>query len=333
MRGPALAALILVSAFTARAADPSPSPFSADESWMLSVVLSDPDQKRAYDADSAAAAAGDAAAKATFENRWRKRIVEFANAYHQQLSSKDITPNAPSVERMVDDWEFNVMNYWLSAQTPKKRQEVMKDIADGNSVLGFMRGTVESRVRENRKKAAEEMARYVVSPKAVAALKYVEPPARTIDVARRAAGNGRAADTPGATPEETASRAGQTFNGAAPQPGDSASPVDATRPAAPPVPAPASGGSTTERTQGGLTAPVTSSPGGFRVAPPPSPLVARDNTAPKEAGWKVLARKAAPAAGGILGAIIGFLVAGPIGALIGAVGGAALGYGAKKVLS
>ncbi len=330
MRGPALALLLVLSAATARADE---YPFKGDEAWMLSVVLSDPDQKRAYDADSAAAASGDAAAKTAFENRWRKRIVEFATAYHQQLTTKDITPNAPSVERMVDDWEFAVMNHWLAAQPPQKRQEVMKDLSDGNSVIGFMRGTVEGRVRENRKKAAEGMARYMVSPKAVAALRFTEPPPRTIDVARRAAGNGRAAEQPATTPEEAAGRAGQTFNGAAPQPGDSAPAVDATKPIVP-APAPAGGSTgTPERAQGGLTAPLTSSPGGFRVAPPPSPIVNRDSDAPKQSAWKVIAKKAAPAAGGILGAIIGFLVAGPIGALIGAAVGAAVGFGARKALS
>lgn len=333
MGGPALAAILLFATATARADDPSlRARFAGEEAWMLSVVLSDPEQQKAFDADVAAASNGDAAAKTAFENRWRKRIVEFANAYHQHLTSKDIAPNAPSVERMVDDWELAVMNHWLNHQTEKRRKEVLKDLADGNSVLGFMRGAVEGRVRDNRREAAEKLARYVVSPSAVAAVKFVERPA--IDVARRASGNGRAAERPGATPEEAARRVGEVFNGTPPKPGDATPPpVDAGKPVVAPVPAGGGRAPAPELARGGLTAPVTSSLGGFRIAPPPSPIVDRDSTAPKKSAWSVIARKAAPTVGGgLLGALLGFLVAGPIGALVGAAVGAAAGYAAGKAL-
>lgn len=321
----ALAFLFALAAQPLRAQEASTlrQRFTDEEQWMLSVVLSDPDQKKAFDSQAAAAAKADEAARSTFETRWRKRIVDFANTYHDHLTTKDIVPNASSVEKMVDDWEFAVMNHWLKHQSEAKREEVLKDLSDGNAVLGFMRGTVEKRVRESRKKAAAELARYLLTPQAVAAAKFVEKPA--IEVARGAWGAGEQARR-APTPEDASRQAGRVFDQSPPQPGDAPPPVDASKPVPAPVP-----GAAPEKPPG-LSAPITASPGGFKVTPPPSPIVDRESQAPKKSAFSVIARKAAPIAGGLLGALIGFLVGGPVGALIGAAAGAAAGFAARKML-
>ncbi|MBI4348308.1 MAG: hypothetical protein HY553_15815 [Elusimicrobia bacterium] len=328
MRVPALAACLLLSAVLARAEDLR-SRFTGDEAWMLAVVLSDPEQQKAFESQAAAASNGDAAAKNSFEQRWRKRIVEFANAYHQHLTTNDIVAGAPSIERMVDDWEFAVMNHRLNHLPEAKRQEALKDLSDGNAFLGWARGKVEDAVREKRRKLAQEISAYIVSPPAVKAVSFVDTPA--IDVARQASGSGQAGRH-APTEEEASRRAGEVFNQTPPRAGDTPAPVQAGPPPVS-VPAPAAGGGGTTPERPGLSAPVTASPGGFRVAPPPSPIVNRDAPAQKGNPWGVLARKALPAAGGgLLGALIGFLVGGPIGALVGAAIGGLAGYAAGKAL-
>ena len=149
--------------------------FKAEEQWLLSVLLSDEAQAKAFEEEGRLAAQADEAARKDFELRWRRKTVDFARQYQRHLTATDIVPDAPSIEKMVTDFEFNVMNYWLMHQSPKVQAEVRKDLADGNSVLGFMRGTVESRVRAKRKEAAAEMAKYIASPESQAALAYKGP--------------------------------------------------------------------------------------------------------------------------------------------------------------
>lgn len=326
----ALSALLaLALAGPALASDPElRGRFKGDERWMLSVILSDPDQKAAFDKQSEEAAKGDAAAKDAFEHRWRKRIVQFAGEYQRHLTTTDILPNAPTVEKMVNDWEFAITSHWLNHQTPEKQKEVMSDLSDGNAALGWFRGTVEKKIREKRKQAAAEMEAYVSSPEAARALAWVEPVQTARRQAEQASGAGRAAQEAG-SPEEAARRAGEVFAGtprrqddATPPPAGSGEPVNVPEP-------PRRSGNLI-----GLTPPTVPAPGaGLRIAPPPAPLVNRDaEPAKKGSPMGVLVKKFAPAAGGILGAILGFVFGGPIGALIGAAVGAAAGFAAKKLV-
>lgn len=326
----ALSALLVVAlAGPALASDPElRGRFKGDEQWMLSVILSDTDQKAAF--DKQAAEASTPAAKDAFEQRWRKRIVQFAEEYKRHLETTDIIPNAPTVEKMVNDWEFAITSHWLNHQPPERQKQVLSDISDGNAALGWFRGTVEKRIREKRKLAAADLAAYIGTPEAARSLAWTEPPPQT---ARRqleqAEGSGRAArEAP--TAEEATRRAGEVFAGTPKKPGDV-------------TPPPSSGDAVTvppqlpSRRAGdlvGLNPPSPSTPGsGLKIAPPPSPLVNRDAEPSKKRGpMGVLVKKFAPAAGGILGAILGFIFGGPVGALIGAAAGAALGIGAKKLV-
>lgn len=294
---------------------------------MLSVILSDPDQKSAF--EQQAAAAKDPASQAAFEQRWRKKVVDFAGEYHRHLTTTDIVPNAPTIEKMVNEWEFAVMSHRLNHLPKAKQQEVLSDLSDGNSALGWLRGTVEGKVRGKRKEAAADMERYLQSSDAVAARSYVEkPPEKALDQAKQAASSGEAAKGAGSV-EDATRRAGEMFTGTPTLPGDV--PATVTNGSAVTVPPP--GTQSPART--GLSPNLTASPsGGLKIAPPPSPILDRE-AAPKSGkggAMGVLVKKFAPAAGGILGAILGFIFGGPIGALIGAAAGAALGYGAKKLV-
>lgn len=323
-----LSALAVLAALAAPALATNPrDAFKGDEAWMLSVILSDPDQKAAF--DQQAAAAKDSASQTAFEQRWRKKIVDFAGEYHRHLTTTDILPNAPTIEKMVNEWEFAVMSHRLNHLPKEKQQEVLSDISDGNSALGWLRGTVEGKIRAKRKEAAADAAKYLQSPDAVAARSYVEkPPERALDQARQAADSGRAAQGAPSV-EEATRRAGEMFTGTPTLPGD----VPATTNSDSAVSVPPPGTPSSART--GLSPNLTASPGGgLRIAPPPSPILDREAApkATKGGAMGVLVKKFAPAAGGILGAILGFILGGPIGALIGAAAGAALGFGAKKLV-
>ena len=147
----------------------------ADEQWLLSAVLSDESQKAAFDAEARKAMAAGAAEQADFLMRWRKKELAFAQEYARYVASTDIVKDAPTVEKMVSDYEFTVMNYWLMHQPADKQKEVMKDISDGNAALGWFRGTVEGRVRANRKKAADELMSYLNSKSVKEVLAYAPP--------------------------------------------------------------------------------------------------------------------------------------------------------------
>lgn len=151
--------------------------FAPQEQWMLDAILSDDAQDAAFHGE-AAKAKSEAEARA-FELRWRKKAIAFAEQYHRVLETTDIIPNADSVEKMVSPYEFAVENYWFARQPKEKQEEFKKSIAEGNAVLGLMRGTVEKRVREGRKKAADEIERYIESPPVRDALAWHEeaPPA------------------------------------------------------------------------------------------------------------------------------------------------------------
>lgn len=313
--------------------------FKPEEQWLLSVVLSDEAQAKAFEEEGRLAAQADETARKDFEMRWRKKAVGFAQQYQRHLTATDIVPDAPSIEKMVSDFEFNVMNYWLMHQSLKVQAEVRKDLADGNSVLGFMRGTVEERVRRKRKEAAAEMARYISSAQSQAALAYKspQPPAAgtkpedkppaadrkppvqekpQVDAPKesareqleRAAGeSGAGARAP--TPEEASGGADSRFSGGG---ADGAPPAGSSPGVSPSLP------------NAGLVGPQDGP--GFQVKPPPAPVLDRESKT-KSNPILAMAKEMVPSIlGAVLGGLLSFFIGGPIGLIVGAVLGAGAGY-------
>ncbi|MBI4347315.1 MAG: hypothetical protein HY553_10700, partial [Elusimicrobia bacterium] len=254
-----------------------------------------------------------------------------AQAYHKHLTGRDIIPDAPRVESMVDDWEYAVTNHWLAHQPPAKQQQVRDDVSYGNTMLKLFRGKVEDAIREKRRAAAADAGEYLASAPAQAAAVWKEP-APAIEVARGAERDGQQARG-SRTSDEAARRADQVFSQRPPATGpgvEAPAEVEAapegTGPSAPPASKP---GVPT------LTAPLPGAPpGGFKVEPPPSPVIDRDKPVEERNPYAVLAKKALPTVGGgILGALLGFFLGGPVGALVGAAVGAAAGWGVGKLLS
>lgn len=329
--------------------------FKAEEQWLLSVLLSDEAQAKAFEEEGRLAAQADEAARKDFELRWRRKTVDFARQYQRHLSATDIVPDAPSIEKMVTDFEFNVMNYWLMHQSPKVQAEVRKDLADGNSVLGFMRGTVESRVRAKRNEAAAEMAKYIASPESQAALAYKGPKPPASETKPDAKPQPKSQPKPESKPQPKPPIPGQTP--AEPEKPQASPPQESAREqleraagesgtgARAPSPEDAAGGADRQFSGGGDHGlpPAYSSPentpslpnaglvgpqtgGGFQVKPPPAPVLDRESKA-KSNPIMAMAKEMMPSiVGGILGGLLSFFIGGPIGLIVGAVLGAGAGY-------
>lgn len=316
----ALAFLVLLPALgfgQAKApADPKEK-FSADEQWMLAVVLSDDKQKAAFEAEAAAAAKADPGEQERFALRWRKKVAGIAEEYKKLLDT-DIVPNAPSIEKMVSENEFNLTNYWLMYQPEARKKQILSDISLGNAVLSFRRGDVEAKIKENRKAASAGLAAYMATQPVKEALAYKDPPkpGKAIDELEDAARKAEQAKN-APTPEKASDKADQSFSGKGPTPGEPAPAAGDAAAKTPPL-SPAAPGAI----QGGLT---------FR--PPPNPMLDREKPT-KQSTVGVLAKKFGPAiGGGLLGGILGFLLGGPIGMVVGAlIGGGAGYYLGKKLL-
>ncbi|MFA6030454.1 MAG: hypothetical protein WC969_11415 [Elusimicrobiota bacterium] len=332
-----------------------------DESWMLDAILSDGRQLQAFVKEGGAASRGDEAAQRDFELRWRKKLVGFAEQYHRHLTTHDILPDAPSVEKMITEYEFNVTNHWLMAQPKAVQEAALKDIADGNAVLGLFRGTVEKRVRAKRKAAAQTIGKYLLTAPAREALAYVPPPPKPPETVKPPVVAekppvvaAKPPPKPAAKPEvragtepeppavdaaaleelrraEAEARAASAASEAETASRQAGKAFGGAAPMGGSVAAPtdASMGLARPLPNAGLLAapePGASQGGGFVVNAPPTPFASRDSVVRSSPGKVIMERIVPAAAGAVLGGLAGFFLGGPFGLLAGLLVGAAAGY-------
>lgn len=336
MRHLSLAFSVLFSASISFALSDPRASFKGEENWLLDVVLSDARKKASFDSEWAAAASGGPTAQENFTLRWRKEAVDFGAKYKSYLETSDILPNAGTIQEMVPKKEFDITNYWLSRQSPEVQARVRKDVSEGNAVIGFMRGRVESGVRSGRSDLAKSIGTYLDSEDAKQAKAYKPTliakgpkpntpstpskdsdgkPNNALDQAKKAeeeANNGSIG-----SPEDAARSTDKSFSGGKDE--------DNT------VNVPGELNWKNWQPRSGLSADLRKDPAGLSdisIAPPPNPLIdEKSKPENQSSAFGVLFKKFAPMGiGGIGGGLIGFLLGGPIGMLIGAVVGGFLGH-------